>query len=127
MSFTPPQAAASPYDIKSARRRLGLSVDQFAAVVCCAGRTLRRWELGTHPIPPDMDLFLALLSDASPVRQWLVDKGMEEWNAWLQEELASGRLKPRDDEYEPPETAAATPKMAPRSRPILSVESRVKA
>ena len=38
----------SPGDIKSARRRLGLSQEQFADVFAISASTLRKWEQGQY-------------------------------------------------------------------------------
>jgi putative transcriptional regulator len=38
----------SPYEIQSARKRLGLSQEQFAEVFGVSASTLRKWEQGQH-------------------------------------------------------------------------------
>ena len=42
----------APADLKTIRRRvLSLSVNQMAEALGVSERTVRRWELGTRPIP----------------------------------------------------------------------------
>lgn len=40
-----------PSEVKDARRRLDLSVNEFARAVGVTGRTVRRWEAGSLPVP----------------------------------------------------------------------------
>lgn len=45
-------ATMSDAQIRSAREHLGLSAEALAALLGVANRSVRRWEAGTHPIPP---------------------------------------------------------------------------
>ena len=59
-------------ELRHARHRLGLSVDQFARVVGVqAGRTVRRWEDGSRDIPGPVSILPWLLLNLPPVRRAL--------------------------------------------------------
>lgn len=57
-------------DIRQARRKLGLSVYDLAKLTnTSSGRTVRRWEAGTKPVPLHViDLLLRLLAKGATHR-----------------------------------------------------------
>lgn len=62
----------TPHELRHARHRLGLSVDQFARVVgVAAGRSVRRWEDGTRDIPGPVIILTWLLLNVPAVRRAL--------------------------------------------------------
>lgn len=73
----------TPFELKQARRALGLSAERFARVVGVeSGRTVRRWEKGERDIPGPVLILLAFML-RSPGNARLV--------ARLAEEVWSGR------------------------------------
>lgn len=59
-------------DLKSARARLGLSVERFAAI-CQLGsaRTVRRWEMGELDVPGPVRVLVNLMLRSAEVRKLL--------------------------------------------------------
>ena len=51
----------TPDEFREARRKLGLSQQQLAELMCVqSGRTIRRWENGERDIPGPAQVLLAL-------------------------------------------------------------------
>lgn len=55
----------TPQELKSSRKRLGLTQAGLARALLMSqdngGRTVRRWEAGTHPIPGPVELAIKWL------------------------------------------------------------------
>lgn len=58
-------------EIHAARRRLGLSIEAFAAVLRVTGRTVRRWEDGSRDIPGPAIVLTELLLACREARVFL--------------------------------------------------------
>ena len=54
----------TPTEFKAARRGLGLSQNALAARMGVTGRTIRRWEAGTIPIPGPVIVLMGYFAKA---------------------------------------------------------------
>lgn len=82
-------ANIAPDELRNFRRSLNLDEEQFAAVFgIAAGKTVKRWELGTHAIPQYVERMIGLYNLSPINRKYMFEVGEKEYN----DRLARGLL-----------------------------------